>query len=155
MKLSKRQFDILKLLSADKWSTGKDIAEKSNCSLRTVQSELAYLKKITLISSSEKGYRLASNINFNDICQIKNNNDFQLILNKLLSYDTPLNLYDLAEEFYLSDSTLQKRLKQIIPYVKNENLQLIISKNTVFIKGKEIDKRRMFKKMIFFKLTFR
>ncbi|MDO4378303.1 MAG: PTS sugar transporter subunit IIA [Erysipelotrichia bacterium] len=149
MELSKRQFDILKLLSTNKWTTGKDIAEKCNCSLRTVQSELTYLKKAALITSSEKGYCLTSNVNFNNICQIEKNNDFQLILNKLLSNDTPQNLYDLAEEFYLSDSSLQKRLKQIIPYIKNENLQLIINKNTVFIQGKEIDKRRMFKKMIF------
>lgn len=148
MKLNKRQIKILSQLNDSNWTTGKEIAANSELSLRTIQSELSLLKKNSLILSSTKGYKLNESVDLSDY-KMNDNNDMQLILNKLLSTDKPLNIYDLSDEFYLSESTLVKKLKQLNPLIENYNLKLTTDKNNIFIQGKEIDKRKMFKKMIF------
>ncbi|MEG0289963.1 MAG: PRD domain-containing protein, partial [Erysipelotrichaceae bacterium] len=152
--LTLRQKKLIKILSLEeKFSTGKKLADELNISLRTIQTEISNINalyKKDIIISSNLGYRLnkesLSQISF--ILKEEEDKDIISILKKLILDDKNWQIDELAEDSYISTSTLLLKLKQINPELTENSLKIIRKKNYLCIEGTEYDKRRYINKLI-------
>ncbi|MBO7942099.1 helix-turn-helix domain-containing protein, partial [Streptomyces sp. S9] len=71
------------------------------------------------------------------------------VLNRLLSNDAPVNVYDLAEEIFVSESNLKLDFKAAVKYAKNFDLTLKQRGDYFSISGSEEDKRHMLSDMLY------
>ena len=146
-----RQKNIIKILQGSSESiSGKVIADTLNVSLRTVQNEMNELKRIGIVNSDKTGYTLAED-NTN-LTRIDNDDRKSTILQYLLSSNKPLDIFNLADKLYISESSLQLEFSKIKKDFNNKHLSLVIKNNTVTIDGTEFNKRQLLKQIIYSKL---
>lgn len=144
MELTERQIKIIEALQkCNNTANGKFLSAYTGYSLRTIQSEMVYLKEINLVSSSKKGYTLIKDIDSNPPIS-----DEEIIIKKLLTQEE-IDFFDLADELYISESKLKTVIKKANTILDNYNLKAIVKNNSVFLNGKELDKRKTLRKMIF------
>ncbi|MDF9824521.1 lichenan operon transcriptional antiterminator [Breznakia sp. PF5-3] len=149
-RFSDRQRAIINLISQQKqYIPGKSIASTLDFSLRTVQSEIVNINRILpLIESTNRGYLLHDDMrNILKPFKERTLNDSHSLLRKLIFNDR-LSLDDLADFFYISTSTLEKRLRQIKPLLQKYDLKLKRSRNHVWIEGSEMAKRKLINMLI-------
>jgi transcriptional antiterminator len=148
--LSKRQSKIINILKSSKQPiSSKALAEEIGCSAKTIQVEVkninSIMENIKIESSRGIGYNLVG-----DMSSLKNikddpiNNDFDrisYILKKiiLLYKGDTLKIENLADEMYVSLSTIKNDLKEVRQILKIYNLK-IISKHKLGI-GIDGDKK--------------
>jgi len=154
-KLTSRQKEIIRILrnNPNQVISGQQLAYFLNVSLRTIQNEVAGIKNNNLVVSTKAGYHLT---NYDVHAQIETNlanNDIESdkikLLRTLLLAGEPLNIYDLAEDLLLSTSSLRNRIKDTEKMLYDSSLKMISRNNHVWIKGTELNKRRMIRDMIY------
>lgn len=160
--LTKRQEELLRfLLSIDTIVSGKELAEKFSVTSRTIRNDVADLANILSIDSGikilsirGKGYKIeiedSSKLN-SFLDYFKNSeNKFPVepeeranyLLNRLLLSSEYLKLDDLAEELYISRSTVQNDLLNVKVLLENRGMSLLAKQNRGFIIEGEEKKRR-------------
>lgn len=162
--LSQKERQILRYLmeQRDSYTTSKELAEHLSCSDRTVRTYLKHLTErledslydgVAISSKQGHGYRLEVRDNkavqqlmeetkptsvFND-----SYDRYNYILNKLLFEQAELYFDDLAEELFISRSTLSHEFKKIHKDLEYYHLMIESKANKgVYISGEERDKRR-------------
>lgn len=162
--LSQKERQILRYLmeQRDSYTTSKELAEHLSCSDRTVRTYLKHLAErledslydgVAISSKQGHGYRLEVRDNkavqqlmeetkptsvFND-----SYDRYNYILNKLLFEQAELYFDDLAEELFISRSTLSHEFKKIRKDLEYYHLMIESKANKgVYISGEERDKRR-------------
>lgn len=154
MDFTNRQKAILIYLNS-KTSTetsGKQIADHLQISLRTLQNDIAIINRTTskpVVLSNNKGYYLDNEVLHTLELPIENSESETEQLFKLLLLDK--NSYDideLADMLYLSTSTLLQRIKKLVPTLQHYNLVLERQKNRISIRGTESQKRHLIHNMI-------
>lgn len=134
--LSKRQSKIINILKSSKQPiSSKALAEEIGCSTKTIQVEVkninSIMENIKIESSRGIGYNLVG-----DTSSLKNikdepiNNDFDrisYIIKKiiLLYKGDTLKIENLADEMYVSLSTIKNDLKEVREILKIYNLKII------------------------------
>ncbi|MGT2930461.1 BglG family transcription antiterminator [Streptococcus dentasini] len=166
--LNKRERQILQILikNKDHYTTSQELADQLECSDRTIRTyykslvdKLSSYPKLTLISKQGHGYKLviSDDEQFSDFLEdyhlnlaqlpykeVSDINDrYNYLLNKLLFEQNKIYFDDLADELYVSRSTLSSDFKKIrekfVPY----HLKIESKPNKgVYITGSERDKRR-------------
>lgn len=148
-KLTEKQQRILRALGkSGGTASGKELADMTGISLRSIQYEMQDLKARGAVSSSAQGYALTGSVSIG-ASSGNDNDDVQMILQRLLSSEAPVNLQDLSEELFMSESALRARLRKIQAMIMDQHLDLAIHGNEAAITGTELDKRRMIRRMIF------
>lgn len=146
MKDKKEQ--LLKILQiSNKPVTGKELAEKLDCSPRSV---INYVKELnsdsTLIISSQDGYSLKNGTILNaeeiDTPQDKNHRMFYILKQIILSGEKGIDSFDLADELAISYSSLKKEIIYFNSILKVFNISIISRNNNIYITGEEKDKRK-------------
>ena len=143
---------LLSVISQKKdWVTSTYLSEIFNLSRRTIRN---YVSKINakntqvLIESSNKGYR----VNSNAASLLKISGDERIetplarvnfILRKLINSKNAVDFFDLAEELYISESTLSKDIKQVKKLIKDFSLKMTRKGNIISIEGNERNKRKL------------
>lgn len=134
---------------------GKDLAKKLNVTDRTIRN---YIKKINtrekLIRSSENGYYLLPRKSY-DVNKPNTIYDFSsqderviFIIKKIVTSNNWLNLYDLADEMYISYSTIEKDLIKVRENIKKHKLSIKRTKGKIMLEGTESNKRNLIKDTI-------
>lgn len=163
---SNKEKKILQILVEEKenFVTSKKLAAHLSCSDRTIRNhlkcistELEFIEGVNLCSKQGHGYKLLfrdqnkkqSFIQTYDLVNhtIQNDSDveerYTVILNKLLFEHESILFDALADELYVSRSTLSHDFKIIRKMLDEYNLKIESRANKgVFILGKESDKRR-------------
>lgn len=130
--------------------TGKSISAKLKCSVRTIQNEIAKINRyLPLIHSSNKGYRINQDV-FMTLHQEIRSQDLSEyeILKTLIFADHPLHIDELADSFYISTSTLEKKLRLFSDILYEFDLHITREKAYISIAGHESDKRRLIRYLI-------
>lgn len=150
-----RQQQIIKVLLSNKTTiSGNKIAQIMYLSLRTIQNEIVLINKIEseMISSSNRGYSISQSkieeyaafpLYFN-----QKNDDELFILKKLILGNEHFKLDELADELYMSSSTLIIKLKAYQKSLAEHHLKIEHKNGFVSINGSELDKRRFINFMI-------
>ncbi len=129
--------------------TGKQLSEQMKCSSRTI---INYVNQINagledpVIKSSQEGYYLNPDATAEDdhseIPQDKQQRCFYILKTLLLSGNTGINVFDLADELMISYSLLKKEIGEFNADFKSYNISIISRKNILTVTGREKDKRK-------------
>lgn len=144
--MSDKREELLHYLTTNPgWHTAKELAVAIDRSPRSVKSYLKELQDQYPIESGNKGYYLAGGA----ISEEEPENINSLVINKLLSTPNGIDLYDLADEFYLSESAVLNILHQARNQLADYNLSAERNGDLLSIKGKESDRRHYISAMIY------
>ncbi|MGT2906240.1 BglG family transcription antiterminator [Streptococcus dentiloxodontae] len=166
--LNKKEKRIVQILMAkkDKFVTSRELAAQLNCSDRTIRTyykslleELKDYTGVAIISKQGHGYKLVvsdedrlrdllsdNNIadkQLNYITPLDNIDRHSYLLNKLLFEQNKIYFDDLADELYVSRSTLSSDFRKIRKEFAPYHLKVESKANRgVYVTGSERDKRR-------------
>ncbi len=129
---------IFRILKDGKYHTSLELAGILNISDRTcrkyikILSEILIKKNVEIESKPRFGYLLKDNniseneLFHNEVKKIPNSANDRLIylINKLISEDRYIKLFDVSEEIYTSSKTLSQDLKKVSELLENYNLFL-------------------------------
>ena len=143
---------LLALLSdANHPVTGKELSSRLNVSDRTIRNYIREMnEKKTIIQSTANGYQLISFDHLNKQEEVHNRfvYDFSTQRERLLYISERIiispqeaDLYDIADEIYISYSTIEKDLIQIRKMLKGFQLSLQRANGKAMIQGSEESKR--------------
>lgn len=151
-RFNKREQNIIILIANSiEGLTGKALALKLNLSLRTIQNEISKINStLDLIKSSNKGYEIIEEnykaLNFS----YSNNLSYEhRILKEIFMNNESQRIDELAENFYLSVSALDKILKSFNPLLSQYDLSIIRDKGMINVKGTELNKRHFISFLFF------
>ena len=145
--LSERQKKILAyIVDADRLVLGKEICSELDISLRTLQNEIrAINQELPLILSSNKGYSIDYE-QYEDLEEDRlPQNETLEFLKVIMSNEGKVHIEDLANAFYMSTSSVEKKLKEISRMLAKYQLILKREHAYVWIEGEEVDKRACIK----------
>lgn len=146
------------LVRQDDWVTSSYLSVQLDISIRTVKSYVGAIQdeQPLLIESSPKGYRidktmaLALLASTHQIVPQTPGERQRFLAHRLIEQNNqPLDIYDIAEEIYVSDSTIKADLRKLRKKFDNFNLTLSLNGSYALLKGSEKNKRRMMSSLLF------
>lgn len=157
--MNKRQIQLVQyLLKQNKWIKGVQLASYLNVSPRTIRNDIQSLQSTGLIINSSKkdGYRLKNSSEVIHLLEQKNDfpesahDRMMYILKRLLHFSEPLNIYDLADDLFVSESTIEKDLYRLKAFISNtENrVEFKRKENTFMLEGNMRARRTLWSKLI-------
>lgn len=135
----------------DNWVSSTQLAEKFGLSKRTIKSYIADIQdnESDLILSSNKGYRVVAS----NLVTFFNNTETSVpetptertayLLLRLISTEEALSVYDLAEELFISESTLLSDTKKLKKQCSELAIEVRLTKDTLQLIGTEKAKRQL------------
>ena len=131
--------------------TGKELSSRLNVSDRTIRNYIREINEENLIiQSSSNGYRLST---LDSTCNQKEpesplvydfssqNERLLYIAERIITSSEEADLYDIADDIYISYSTIEKDLIQIRSLIKDFQLSLQRANGKAIIQGSEESKR--------------
>lgn len=163
--INNRQLFLLVSLNEDEYLTSQELADVLEVSVRTIKNEISNLRRLfncdLLRIKSKPGYgykiiindfnyfeEITGNINKNYIKQVHNfskdsYNRITYIIRKLLITNKYIKINELANELFVSRSTLENDINEIRIQLKKFNIKIISKpKYGLKIKSSEFDLRR-------------
>ena len=134
------------------WVESSYLADNFRVTSRTIRNYVNRLNaesQTPLIESSYRGYRLisAAQPSENAVPE-KTENRSNFIVRRLIGATEPINIYDLADELFISESTLESDIKRARNFIKYFGLKIERTRDTIFILGSELNKRRLINHLI-------
>ncbi|MCG7196810.1 BglG family transcription antiterminator [Pediococcus pentosaceus] len=154
----KKERKMLNLLKSDTdWHSVQELSIFLDVSDRTVKKYYKTLAENQPVISSKYGYKYNGPsyrkiINeSNDDEKIPNTKQERIfyVLNKLISVNSPINIYDLSAEIFTSESNLKLAFGDAENYVKKFDLEIKKQGDYFSILGSESDKRHMLSDMLY------
>ena len=158
--LNVRQERIIMILRDSKsWMTGSELSALLNVSDRTIRSDIKYINQYNndaLIESNVRnGYHFNDKVSYN-IKAVPDNGIPQnatsrciYIIHKLLFKTNKINVLSLMDELFVSDYSIENDILQIRKMLEPyPTLNLIRSKNYIYLVGKELNKRKFYKDLL-------
>lgn len=158
MQFSNRERIIISYLKRNDYVSAEELANYLGVSERTIKSDVANLKSILnkheniFFSIPGKGYHLNHDVNFdsnteisfNDKDLILSNSDrLSYIIQRLLCLNQAIKYEDLADELFISVSSLKRDMQKIRALLLEYNLKVNYAPNQgVWITGNEFDFRQ-------------
>lgn len=156
MELTQRQYQLVQCFSNNEMLTSTQLSSKLGLSSRTIREEIKNINILhehpLIIATKSKGYQLntthpelskifAQTTQSSEYINIRNTQ----ILKEILANET-INYYDLAESFYISESTLDKIINSFneIIHKKNPNIQIQRKNNEIVVPKDEHTRREIF-----------
>ena len=129
------------------WHTSSELAVAIGVSTRSIKRYAKDLADSSAIFVSKKGYQANA---YKTPVKVNNdaNNMVHVLANNLTTKGS-LNLYDICDRFYLSDSSVIKIMKIVAEYVKTFELELTHKGADYSLKGSEIQKRRLISDVVY------
>lgn len=138
------------------WLKTSEILDYLNISSRTLRNYIQYVNEHYLssftIESSNMGYRLKTAENSEAVSAKRNglSNRVYYILQQLILAEDGVDIFDLSEHMFVSVPTVEKDIIECKKYISNYHLSIDRVKNMLFLRGEEIDKRKVMS-MIYYK----
>lgn len=145
--LKEKQKEIIAFLTKNKehWTTSNELASFCECTTRTIRNQIARMNEEApeIILTSYQGYRLnvkvaPSSINGSELGDRKS----RIFLELLKNSSSGVNIYDLSERLFISESTLRADIQQLKKDVTDNNIKIVFEHNFVKLTGSERWKRR-------------
>ncbi len=156
-----KRVNLLKFLQQNPgWHTSKELAIDVGVSVRTIKTYINQLRKDKIkIESSEKGYKIVSNNN--EGAFFSGNNDYSnnipttskerinYIINYLINEKSEVNIYDLANQLFVSESRLLQDMQNVQRKVGRFGLSLNRKGDNWSLIGSERQKRSLLSSLIY------
>lgn len=137
------------------WLDARYLADALGVTTRSIRT---YVKRINegsgvaAIESSYRGYRLTREyvLSHERVDSRRRGGSMRpqeeradALLRKLISENGTVSVYDLAEEFFVSDSTIEADLKRVRDSVRLFDLSISRYRDTISLEGSELNKRKL------------
>ncbi|WP_226566782.1 BglG family transcription antiterminator [Bacillus stratosphericus] len=139
------------------WMKTNEILDYLNISSRTLRNYVQYINQqyqsSLAIESSNMGYRLKTAENLRGLSQQKKeslSNRVYYILQQIILSEDGIDIFDLSEDMFVSVPTVEKDIIECRKFISNYDLNIYRVKGHLFLRGKEIDKRKVMS-MIYYK----
>lgn len=144
---------MINILNFDEFVSAKYLAETLYVSTKTVYRMIKKInelfmeeKKVPLIiSEAGKGYKLNKNFRYSDVQSMvglaEENNLNEVALALLFRYPNKIKRTIMDTQF-LSESTIERRIRQLIGILKNYEVRLHYDHEYLWIKGSEVNIRK-------------
>ncbi|MBX8935732.1 BglG family transcription antiterminator [Enterococcus gilvus] len=152
MNISQRQEKILEKLSLNQQpSTASQLSRELGVSSKTIRNDIQQLNQLSeqpmILSKAGTGFSLNPEISRFQQAKIEKqspNLSFELLARLLDQKDC--DFYELADDFFISESTLDRMVKELNALISQNDQRLMIKRkhNRLFIEGDEAAKRRVF-----------
>ncbi|MCO8287461.1 HTH domain-containing protein, partial [Tetragenococcus halophilus] len=152
-----RQKRLVKYLAVAKQPlTAKELAGTLEVSTKTVRNDIQQinlsLDSNKIVSKNGIGFYFKKQLDNDTQLQMENDSPNALydLLLQLLDHKS-CNFYDLADLFFISESTLNRYIKDLNYMLLKDNsssLPIQRKNNQIFIQGKEEDKRKIFNRFL-------
>lgn len=157
--MNKRQTQIVEQLRRKgSWITGKELAVIVSVSDRTIRNDIDHINSIypgLVVSNMRYGYCLDEKIYLDNMPGYDNaipqtaDERKRYILNELLVKKSQINILDLEETIFISESTLKHDLRNIGETLgEYGDLKLKKSGNYISVEGSEENKRALYRKLL-------
>ena len=138
---------LLRTLSPDLWTSAADLARMLGVTTRSVRNYVTRVNRQApadepVIESSSRGYRLRQGAAL-PRPQETSADYGTLLIRHLIGTDEPQSVYDLADEMHVSDSTLQRALRDARKMVEPFGLTIDRRRDRIELSGMELDKRHL------------
>ena len=136
------------------WIEASYLADMLGVTTRTIRNRVKKINNLNsspIVESSYRGYRLANSAKHASKKNTSINDDesrTDQLLRLLISTDKHLVIYDLADEFCISDATIESDLRRVRDSIKLFDLKIVRHRDTVFLQGSEGNKRRLIGRML-------
>lgn len=144
--LNEKQKDLLTFLEKhkDSWITSKKLAAYCECTTRTIRNRVASINAELpgKITASTYGYRLNTEIQAIGEQPLRNDRKSRILLELLKKSADGIDIYELADHLFISESTLKADIQQMKKEFTAKNIQIIFEKDVVKLVGTERAKRR-------------
>ncbi|WP_075876880.1 BglG family transcription antiterminator [Merdibacter massiliensis] len=137
------------LSSKEGYTKAGELSDFLGISTRQVRKYIASINKNKkYILSSGQGYRLNRSLYSEFILKQRNITSEQeyrqkYIIQKLITNPDGYDIFDLAEELYVSESSIKKDLQNVRVYLRKCHMAFTTNKNIVHLDGDEEHKRRL------------
>lgn len=143
--LEQKQNEIITFLTKNqgKWINSKELALFCSCTTRTIRNRVAKMNEESpnYILSSNLGYQL--NPKLLTSSQNKGSERKSRIFLALLKHSSNgIDLYDLSESLFISESTLKNDIQHLKSEITDNTIQIIYDHNYVKLTGSERSKRK-------------
>lgn len=157
--MKERQLSVIDyLLKNQTWISGKELAKRFDVTDRTIRSDIDRINSLgenLVVSNNRLGYKLDVDLYTEKVKYKLDKNSGSpeeraiSILKKLLYQNYVITIYDLEQEYYVSDYTIEADLRKIKSLIEPyEGIYLEKSQNRVTIRGDEIAKRKLYKDLL-------
>lgn len=159
--MEKKEFLLQYLQNNPGWHTSQELAVEIGSSKRTIKNYISQLNsENNLIKSSVRGYKFNSNksifpsqkIYQHDIPTNKEER-VNYIINFLINNAATVNLYDLSENLFVSETTILQDLKTVQAKVQHFNMKLKKDSDFWHLIGNERQKRSLLSSLIYEETT--
>lgn len=150
--MNEKHQELIRILEENRIVTGTSLGSYLNVSPRQIRNYVKYINELhdNLILSSNRGYSLNRDVaketkilsNENNIENFSKTMRQDYITQIILSEKTN-NIFDIAEECFVSVSTVESDLQTIKKKLNSFNLKITTSNYEVKIVGDEMDKRKI------------
>lgn len=159
MMLNKRQERIISIFNENKeWITGKELSRLLGVSDRTIRSDIDTINKHFSDELIQSNIRLGYSLDVEKYNQLYVEEDdipqtpaqrCTYLMQQLLIHEDGINLTFLQEDIYVSGYSIENDIKRVRKTLeKYDTLKLVRSKNYIYLKGNEIDKRKLYKDLL-------
>ena len=158
--LNKRQERIISIFYENKeWITGKELARLLGVSDRTIRSDIDAINKNFQEELIQSNIRMGYFLNIDKYNQIYIETPKDIpqtpaqrctyLIQQLLIHEEGINLTFLQEDIYVSGYSIENDIKKVRKTLeKYSHLKLVRSKNYIYLKGDEIEKRKLYKELL-------
>lgn len=151
-----RQNNIIKTLKReDKWIVGKELSQKFSVSDRTIRSDIEQINNAypNYVESNRRyGYRINPEMIESKIVipsELSPQERSIFILKKLLGNHNKVKVYQLLNELFISEATLDMDIKRMRHIIKSyEGLKIVRKNNFIYIDGNEFSKRELYRNLL-------
>ena len=155
--MTENQRYLLKFLDTTFWKSSKKLAAELDCSIRTLRKYVADINMDTgrqIILSSNLGYKLREDIEvevlFKEQLPQTPYERTKYIIKQLIDFNQEkINIHDLADELYISESTLKLDLKRVGKKLYECDLKLVQCGDDIYLEGLEKNKRKMVRTLLY------
>jgi lichenan operon transcriptional antiterminator len=144
--LNEKQKEILLFLekNSGKWVTSKELASFCQCTTRTIRNRVAAINEIIpqAILASNQGYQRNKQVLLVDDAEKAKERKSRIFLELLKNSSSGINIYDLAESLFVSESTLKNDIQQLKKEMPNQNICLLFEHDYIKLTGSERSKRQ-------------
>ncbi len=159
--MEKKELLLQYLQNNPGWHTSQELAVEIGSSKRTIKNYISQLNsKNNFIESSVRGYKFNSSKfispspeNYQRDIPINKEERVNYIINFLINNAATVNLYDLSENLFVSETTVLQDLKTVQDKVQRFNMELKMDGDFWHLVGNERQKRSLLSSLIYEETT--
>lgn len=141
-----KQKEILAFLTKKQghWVTAGELADYCGCTTRTIRTRIAKINQemVGLVRASNQGYQIDPTIQLETASDENEERKSRLFLELLKKSSEGVDLFDLSEQLFISESTLKNDIQQLKQEITDASIQIVTEQNRIKLTGPERSKRR-------------